>query len=112
MMYPLITAMAGAAIALLSAWSLIRAIGDGGIFVNQIRFLVSGLLLAFHYPLVSLISGLLGPHLTVFDAVDVPEGAPFWSAVALLVAAQLIILPTRRELYASYLADRLSRRAA
>lgn len=111
-MYPLITALAGGVIVLLSGWSLVRAISDGGLFVNQLRFLVSGLLLAFHYPLVSLISGLLGPHLTVFEAIDVPEGAPFWSAVILLVAAQLIILPTGRELYATYLADRFSRRAA
>jgi hypothetical protein len=111
-MYPLITALAGGTIVLLSVWSLVRAIADGGIFVNQLRFLVSGLLLAFHYPLVSLISGLMGPHLTVFEAVDLPEGAPFWSAVVLLVAAQLIVLPTGRELYATYLADRLSRRTA
>jgi hypothetical protein len=111
-MYPLLTALAGGAIALLSAWSLIRAIGDGGIFINQLRFLISGLLLAFHYPLVSLISSALGPYLTSFEAIDVAEGVPFWSAVILLVTAQLIILPTGRELYATYLADRLSRRAA
>lgn len=33
----------------------------------------------------------------------------YWIATAVMVALQLIVLPTRRELYSSYLADRLSR---
>lgn len=111
-MYPVLTAVVGACIALLSLWSLVRAFGDGGIFVNQLRFLISGLLLAFHFPLVSLISFLLQPYLAGVQQFDEMEGIAFWSAIVLLVTAQLIVLPTGRELYGTYLADRLSRRSS
>lgn len=111
-MYPLLTASVGSVIVLLSAWSLVRAFGAGGIFVNQLRFLASGLLLAFHFPLVSLASVFLAPYLTGFDMVNLSEGAPFWAAVILLVTAQLIVLPTGRELYLTYLADRFTGRTA
>ncbi|WP_422758915.1 hypothetical protein [Paenarthrobacter sp. C1] len=44
--------------------------------------------------------------------MDGNSTASFWAATALVVTVQLIILPTSRELYATYLADRLSRRNA
>lgn len=109
-MYALLTVAAGGAIAVLALWSLIRTIGAGGIFVNQLRFLVSGLLLALHYPLVSLLLRLLEPYLVNVTKLGLDYDVPFWGAVALLVLAQLIILPTGRELYATYLADHLTRR--
>jgi hypothetical protein len=111
-MYALLTVAAGGTIALLALWSLIRTIGAGGIIVNQIRFLASGLLLALHYPLVSLLSRLLEPYLINVTGLGLDYDVPFWAAVALLVIAQLIILPTGRELYATFLADRLARRTA
>lgn len=109
MPYLLITIVAGTLMAALSAWSLVRCIQDGGVFVNQLRFFVSGILLALFFPLHGLATD------AVFDFIE-PLGAgedsytlAYWAAVAAYVTVQVAILPTQRELYSTYLADRFTR---
>lgn len=112
MLYPVLTVIVGSIAAVISAISLFLCARAGGIFVNQARFLASGILLALHFPLTHLLDGLFLPWLEKIGPVDGNSTASFWAATALIVTVQLIILPTSRELYATYLADRLSRRDA
>jgi hypothetical protein len=110
LLYPVLTVVVGSIVAIISAISLFLCARDGGIFVNQARFLASGVLLALHFPLTHLLDGLILPWLEKLGPIDGNSTASFWAATALIVTVQLIILPTSRELYATYLADRLSRR--
>lgn len=108
-MYLLITVIAGTVIALLSAISLWRCARDGGIFINQARFLLSGILLALHFPLVDAGTAWALPEVDRLGAGESSFTLAYWASFAAVVTAQVIILPTRRELYASYLTDRLAR---
>lgn len=110
MIYPALTVVVGAVIAVLSAISLIVCARAGGIFINQARFLASGVLLALHFPLTHFLDGLILPWYEKIGVIDGNATASYWSAMALIVAVQLIVLPTRAELYATYMADRLTRR--
>lgn len=112
MLYPVLTVVVGSIVAIISAISLFLCARSGGIFVNQARFLASGILLALHFPLTHLLDGLILPWLEKIGTVDGNSTASYWAATALIVTVQLIILPTSRELYATYMADRLSRRDA
>lgn len=111
-MYPILTIVVGSIMVILSGISLFRCVRDGGIFVNQARFLASGVLLIGHFPLTHFLDGLILPWLEKFGAIEGNEPASYWISVGLLVTIQLIILPTGRELYGAYMADRLARRAA
>lgn len=111
MLYPVLTVIVGSVIILASVLSLLRAFRAGGIFLNQIRFILSGVLLVLHYPLTSLLDGYLLPLLDKAD-IDNAATVSHWTALVVIVAAQLIILPTKRDLYGVYLADRLTRRTA
>ncbi|MGX1161017.1 hypothetical protein FBY31_0619 [Arthrobacter sp. SLBN-100] len=110
MIYPIVTVVVGASMVVLSGISLFRCIRDGGIFINQLRFLASGVLLILHFPLTHLLDGIILPWLEKIGAVEGNVQASYWISAALIVAVQLIILPTGRELYASYMADRITRR--
>lgn len=112
MLYPVLTVVVGSIVVIVSAISLFFCARAGGIFVNQARFLASGTLLALHFPLAHVLDSLILPWLEKIGAVDGNSTASYWAAVAIIVTAQLIILPTRRELYATYMADRLTRRDA
>lgn len=110
MLYPILTVAVGALMVFLSVTSAVRQIKDGGIVINQLRFLLSGLLLIAHFPLTHLIEK---PLLELMNKAQVLEGNPagaYWCAVFLLVTVQMIILPTAKELYASYFLERISRR--
>lgn len=111
MLYPVLTVVVGSIVAIVSAISLVVCARAGGIFINQARFLASGILLILHFPLTNFLDGLILPWLQKIGAVEGNSTASYWAAVALIVAVQLIILPTRRELYATYMADRVTRRA-
>lgn len=69
-------------------------------------------MLIAHFPLTRFLDGLILPWLEKIGAIDGNVSASYWISVALIVTIQLIILPTGRELYATYMADRLSRRAS
>lgn len=112
MLYPVLTVIVGSIVAIISAISLVVCARAGGIFVNQARFLACGILLVLHFPLTDFLNGLILPWLEKIGAVEGNSTASYWAAVALIVTVQLIILPTSRELYATYVADRLSRRDA
>lgn len=49
LIYPIVTVVVGSIIMILSGVSLFRCIRDGGIFINQLRFLASGALLILHF---------------------------------------------------------------
>lgn len=53
---------------------------------------------------------MLEPSMAV-DMVPEAEQLSYWTAVAILVTVQLLILPTRRELYTGFFTDRLTRTA-
>ncbi|GAB3283547.1 hypothetical protein GCM10027449_26690 [Sinomonas notoginsengisoli] len=82
--------------------------GDG-VFVNQLRFPASGALLIVHFLLVGVLQSWILPNLDAIGRFEENASYSYWTATAVVVALQLIVLPTRRELYGSYLADRLSR---
>ncbi|ACL42016.1 hypothetical protein Achl_4065 (plasmid) [Pseudarthrobacter chlorophenolicus A6] len=111
MLYPILTIACGSIMVILSGLSLFRCLRDGGIFINQARFLASGILLILHFPLTRFLDGLILPWLEKVGAVEGNVPAAYWISVVLIVAVQLIILPTGRELYGAYMADRLARRA-
>jgi uncharacterized protein YceK len=110
LLYPVLTVVVGSIMAILAAVSLVLCARAGGIFINQARFLASGVLLILHFPLTHLLDGLILPWLEKIGTIDGNVTASYWIAVALIVTLQLIILPTGRELYATYMADRLTRR--
>lgn len=109
MTYLLLTLIVGTLMVVLSVASAVLTAKQGGIFINQLRFLVSGLLLAAHFPLTHWIAGKLGRYMDPEGSIAEMPQISFWTAVAILVAVQLIILPTRRELYLGFFADRLAR---
>lgn len=111
MIYPVLTVIVGSIVVLISGISLFRCLRDGGIFVNQVRFLVSGMLLVFHFPLTRFLDGLILPWLEKVGAVEGNDIASYWISMALIVAIQMIIVPTGRELYVTYMADRITRSA-
>lgn len=110
MLYPILTVVVGSIVAVVSAISLFLCARAGGIFINQARFLAAGILLALHFPLVQLLDGLIMPWLEKLGPIDGSATASYWAATAIVVAVQLIVLPTSRELYETYLADRLTHR--
>lgn len=110
MTYLILTLAVGLLMAGLSLASAILVARQGGIFINQLRFLISGLVLAAHFPLTHWIGSMLEPYMAV-ELVPEAEQLSYWTAVAILVTAQLVILPTRRELYMGFFADRLTRTA-
>ncbi len=110
MLYPALTVIVGSIVATLSIVSLVGSARAGGIFINQARFLLSGLLLILHFPLTSLLDSLILPWYEKIGAVEGNASASYWTAMVLLVTIQLIVLPTRHEMYASYVADRITRR--
>jgi hypothetical protein len=112
LLYPVLTVVVGSVVVIISAISLFFCARAGGIFVNQARFLASGILLILHFPLSQFLEGLILPWLEKIGTVDGNSTAAYWAAVALIVTVQLIILPTSRELYATHMADRLTRRDA
>lgn len=112
MLYPALTVITGIIMVIISAVSLVVSVRAGGIVINQVRFLASGILLALHFPLTHFLAGLILPYFEKLGPIEGNADASLWTAVALIVTAQLIILPTSRELYGAYLADRLLRRAA
>jgi hypothetical protein len=112
LIYPIITVVVGLIMVLISAISLYRCVRDGGIFINQIRFIASGVLLIAHFPLTHFLDGLILPWLEKIGAIDGNASASYWIAVVLIVTVQMIVLPTGRELYATYMADRLTRRGS
>jgi hypothetical protein len=111
LLYPFLTIAVGSIMVILSGLSLFRCLRDGGIFINQARFLASGILLILHFPLTRLLDALILPWLEKIGAIDGNVPPSYWISVGLLVTVQLIILPTGRELYGAYMADRLARRA-
>lgn len=110
LLYPILTVVVGSIVVIISGISLYRCARDGGIFINQLRFLASGILLALHFPLTHFLDSLILPWLEKIGAIEGNVPASYWIAVGLIVTVQLIILPTGRELYATYMADRLTRR--
>lgn len=110
MTYLILTLVVGLAMAGLSLASAILVARQGGIFINQIRFLISGLVLAAHFPLTHWIGSMLEPHMAG-NLIPEAEQLSHWTAVVILVTVQLIILPTRRDLYVGFFADRLTRTA-
>ncbi len=109
MLFPLMTVIAGSIVVLCAALSLARAVIEGGIFFNQLRFLVCGILLILHFPFTGLLAGLILPHLQSISPLAGNGAAAFWAGTFVMVVIQLIVLPTRRELYSTYMADRFSR---
>lgn len=111
MLYPILTIAVGSIMVIISGLSLFRCLRDGGIFINQVRFLASGTLLILHFPLTRFLDGQILPWLEKIGAIEGNAPASYWISVGLIVTVQLIILPTGRELYGAYMADRLTRRA-
>jgi hypothetical protein len=109
-LYTVLTVVVGSIVAVISAVSLFVCARAGGVFLNQARFLAAGIILALHFPLTNLLDGLILSWLQKIGPVDGDATASFWAATVLIVAVQLIIVPTSRELYATYLADRFARR--
>ncbi len=109
MPYLLITIVAGTLMAALSAWSLVRCVQDGGVFINQLRFLASGILLALFFPLHGLATDFIFKHIEPLGAGKDSFTLAYWAAMALYVTVQVAILPTQREMYSTYLADRFTR---
>ncbi len=109
-LYLVLTVVVGSIVVIVSGISLFFCARAGGIFVNQARFLASGILLLLHFPLTHFLDGLILPWLKKIGTVDGNTTVSYWAAMALIVTVQLIILPTSRELYATYMADRLTRR--
>lgn len=109
LLFQIATVAVGVLVALLSVLSLVHAAASGGLFVNQARFLASGILLALHFPLAGWLDDWIRPNLDAIGRVEENATYSYWIATAVIVAVQLIVLPTRGELYSSYLADRLSR---
>ncbi|MET4144252.1 hypothetical protein [Arthrobacter sp. UYCo732] len=110
MIYPILTVLVGSIVVIIAGISLYRCVRDGGIFINQVRFLASGVLLIAHFPLTHFLDGLILPWLEKIGAIEGNVSASYWISLALIVTVQLIILPTGRELYATYMADRVTRR--
>ncbi|GAA4034902.1 hypothetical protein GCM10023063_18940 [Arthrobacter methylotrophus] len=110
MFYPVLTVVVGSIVAIISAISLFICARAGGIFLNQARFLACGILLILHFPLTNFLDGLILSWLEKLGTIDGSSTASYWAATAVVVAVQLIILPTSRELYATYMADRLTHR--
>lgn len=109
MLYPLLTVAAGLLMTVISVFSLRRCIIEGGMFVNQIRFLVSGLLLMAFFPLQDLSTGFLLNYIEPLNAGEDAFTLAYWLSIALHVTVQVIIQPTQRELYSTYMADQLAR---
>jgi hypothetical protein len=109
MLYPILTVCAGVLMTVISAFSLVRCAQAGGIFINQLRFLISGILLTLHFPLTDWGTEWALPHLQQLGAGEEAFTLAYWGAMAAVVTAQLVVIPTRRDLYATYLADRLAR---
>lgn len=110
-MYPLLTAIGGLIMASLSLWRVVRQIMAGDFFLMiPIRFMLSGILLAAHYPLTSHLSQVIHPHLTgLSEGLDTGMLST-WLAIAGLICAQLIVIPTSRDLYVSGMAGVLGMR--
>lgn len=99
---------AGVLVLILAVTALTRNISSGGQVLNPLRFLGCGILLMVHFPLVSWLQSQT--ELRIGDselagAVLLVE----WAPVVAVSALYLIMLPTARELYAAYLAERYAR---
>lgn len=111
MIYPILTVLVGSIVVITSGISLYRCVRDGGIFINQLRILASGVLLTAHFPLTHFLDGLILPGLEKIGAIDGNVSGSYWIYVALIVTGPADHPPTGRELYATYMADRLTPRA-
>lgn len=112
MLYPILTVSVGAIMVWLSVVAIMRLARDGGLIINPIRFLVSGLLLIAHFPLTHLLEKPLAEFFDRTVELETNDSAAYWCAVFILVTVQLVVLPTARELYASYFLERISRRGS
>lgn len=109
--YSMLTAIGGLLMTALSLWSVVRQVMRGDLFLMvPLRFMISGILLTLHFPLTSRISGWFEPHLQgLVDVVDISQLSN-WFAIAGLICAQLIVLPTSKDLYIGAFAGALSMR--
>lgn len=104
----LILTAAGVIVAILSLTALTRNFSGGGQLVNPARFLGVGILLILHFPLVS----WLRDQATLWVGASDAAGTAMlleWAPVVAVLALQLILLPTGRELYSAYLMERYAR---
>ncbi|MGN7200376.1 hypothetical protein [Arthrobacter sp. SAFR-044] len=92
------TVVVGSIVAAISTISLVTCARADGIFISQARSLACGVLLILHFPLTHFLDGLMLPWLEKVGSVDGDTTASYWATLVLIVAVQLIILPTRREL--------------
>ncbi|HEX9088482.1 MAG TPA: hypothetical protein VF867_13260, partial [Arthrobacter sp.] len=90
MLYPLLTVAAGLLMAGLAGFSLVRCIRDGGIFVNQARFLISGILLALFFPLHDLSTSVIFKYIEPLGAGEDSFTLAYWASIALHVTVQLL----------------------
>jgi hypothetical protein len=102
-MLMLFSVAAGLIIMALALTAMIRNMTSGGLLGNPARFLASGALLVAHFPLVDWVAGLVQGELDRSAKIDPGLLSAHWSAVIMVCAAQLIILPTAREVYAGFL---------
>lgn len=105
----LIVVGAGVLMTAISGFSLWRCIQHGGVFINQLRFLVSGLLLVFFFPLQDLSTDFILKNISELGAGEDSFTLAYWASIAVHVTVQIIILPTQREMYSTYMADQMAR---
>ncbi|HEX9089048.1 MAG TPA: hypothetical protein VF867_16140, partial [Arthrobacter sp.] len=68
--------------------------------------------LALFFPLHDLSTSVIFKYIEPLGAGEDSFTLAYWASIALHVTVQLLILPTQRELYSTYLADRLTRATA
>jgi hypothetical protein len=102
-MLMLLTVVAGLAIMGLAAGAIVRNLTSGGMLGTPVRFLASGALLVAHFPMVDWVTRLVQAELDRSNRIDPELLSAHWSAVIMVCAGQLIILPTAREVYAGFL---------
>ncbi|MEH0110755.1 hypothetical protein V6N00_13675 [Tersicoccus sp. MR15.9] len=100
----------GGVLALLAVWSLVYALRTSGQINNQVRYLISGLLIALSVP-ISLVGGSLlarvaAPMLTGVPLPVGPEVVCNLVCAAVLAFIVWDVVPTDRELYAGYISGR------
>lgn len=102
-MLMMLTVVAGLTLMALAFAAIVRNMTSGGLLGTPVRFFASGALLVAHFPLVDWIAGLVQTELDRSTRIDPGLISAHWSAVIMVCAVQLIILPTAREVYAGFL---------
>lgn len=99
----MLTVAAGFTLMALAFAAMVRNLTSGGLLGNPARFFASGALLVAHFPLVDWITELVQTEFDRSIRIDPGMLSAHWSAVIMVCSAQLIILPTAREVYTGFL---------